>query len=494
MSKSLKILYVSSEVEPFAKTGGLADVAGSLPKELKKLGADVRVVLPKYGSIENGKFLITQLPNSEFEVRLGNENIKGKLSETNIEVDSKTICTYFLENDSYYDRNGLYVDVNTNSDFTDNAQRFIFFCRGILESLKKINWKPDIIHCNDWQTGLIPLYLKTIYINDNFYLGIKTIFSIHNLAYQGIFDKNLLPKTGLSWDVFTIDGIEYYDRINFMKAGIVYSDFITTVSPTYAQEICSSVEYGYGLEGVLAKRKSQLVGILNGVDYSIWSPLNDTLIPQNYSGRNLAKKSINKKSLLEKFTLPFNQNTPVIGMISRLAEQKGFDLIESASSELMDQDIQLVFLGSGDTRYQNFLELLRAQYPDKVGVKIGFDNKLAHLIEAGSDMYLMPSRYEPCGLNQMYSLKYGTVPIVHATGGLDDSVVQYDPRMGDGTGFKFYEYDKFHLVDAVYFAVKLYKDKPAWNQLMKNDIGQDFSWKVSAKTYINLYKEVISSN
>jgi starch synthase len=491
MPQKIKILYISSEVEPFAKTGGLADVAGSLPKELQKLSADIRVAMPMYGSISERKFNITEIPDSDFEINLGDEIIKGKLNETSIKVDSKQILVYLLKNDFYYNRSGLYIDVNTNSEFTDNAERFIFFSRGILEALKKINWKPDIIHCNDWQTGLIPIYLKTIYADDAFYGDIKTIFSIHNLAYQGIFEKYVLNKTGLPWDVFTMEGIEFYDRINFMKAGIVYSDFITTVSPRYAEEICSSVEYGYGLEGVLSNRKQNLTGILNGADYDVWNPLKDVLIPQNYSGRNLTKKAVNKKALLEKFKMPFRESVPVVGMISRLADQKGFDIIEAAADELMKLDLQMVFLGDGELKYQQFLEQLKEQNPEKVGAYIGFNNELAHLIEAGSDMFLMPSRYEPCGLNQMYSLKYGTVPIVRATGGLDDSIEQYHPQTKGGTGFKFIEYDRMNLIDAVKFAVDVYTDKQSWTFVMKNGMKQDFSWKASAKKYINLYKEVL---
>jgi starch synthase len=490
MPKSLKILFVASEVEPFAKTGGLADVAGSLPKELKKMGIDVRIVLPKYGSINEKKFGIDVIQNSSFEIPLGDKKITGKLKTTDIDVESENIPVYFLDNDFFYNRNGLYNDPATNSDFPDNAERFIFFSRGVLESLKIIGWKPDIIHCNDWQSGLIPIYLKKNYSRDSFFTGIKSVFSIHNLAYQGIFDKFTLLKTGLSWDVFTMEGIEFYERINMMKAGIVYSDFVTTVSPTYAEEICVSEEFGYGLEGVLKKNKSKLVGILNGVDYEIWNPEKDVEIPQNFSEKKLSGKLEDKKFLLEKFNLPYNENIPVIGMVSRLASQKGFDLIESAADELMKLNIKMVFLGAGESKYKEFLELLHKKYPGKVGINIGFDNQLAHLIEAGSDMYLMPSRYEPCGLNQMYSLKYGTIPIVRATGGLDDSVVQYNPKSKTGTGFKFSEYKKQHFVDTVKYAVEVYNVKSAWLQLMKNAMKQDFSWEASAKKYIELYKNV----
>ncbi len=491
MPNKLNILFASSEVEPFAKTGGLADVSGSLPKEIKKLNGDIRIILPYYSTIDSAKYNIDDLPNSEFEIQIGNKNIKGKIKLTTLNVNGKQLPVYFIQNDNYFDRGGLYVNPLNNFDYEDNFERFIFFSRGVLEATKIIGWQPNIIHSNDWQTALIPLYLKIFYNNDPFYENTKTVFTIHNLAYQGIFDKNELPKTGLPWDVFKIDGIEFYDRINLMKAGIIYSDAITTVSKNYAKEICSSVEYGYGLEGLLRENKSKLYGILNGVDYSIWSPLKDDFIPQKYSARNIGKKVINKKSLLEKYGLPFNESIPVIGMISRLADQKGLDLIEAASDELLRLDLQLVFLGTGDEKYQLFLERLREKNPEKVGVSIGFSNELAHLIEAGSDMYLMPSRYEPCGLNQMYSMKYATVPIVRGTGGLEDSVEGYNPENKSGTGFKFYDYNKDELVKAVRYALEVYSDKKSWLQIMKNGMKQDFSWKVSAKKYMQLYKSLI---
>lgn len=494
MTKKLKILYASSEVEPFAKTGGLADVAGSLPREIKKLGADIRIILPHYGFIDEQTHKITEVPGSEFEVTLGEQIVKGNLKQASLDLNGKQVPVYFIHNDNFYNRGGIYVNPITNLDYPDNGERFIFFSRAILQVLKKLGWKPDIIHCNDWQTGLIPLYLKHTYKDDEFYKDIKTIFTIHNLAYQGLFDKDLMSIAGISWDVFTIDGIEFYDRINFMKAGIVYSDYVTTVSPRYAKEICSSVEYGYGLEGVLAYRKAKLIGILNGADYSTWSPLKDNLIPQKYSAKNIAKKVINKKALVEKFNLPFNENIPVIGMISRLADQKGFDLIEAAADELMKFDMQMIFLGAGDYKYQNLLERMRKNYPPKIGVHIGFSNELAHLIEAGSDIFLMPSKYEPCGLNQIYSLKYGTVPIVRAIGGLEDSVEHYNTETKSATGFKFFDYDHSSLTDAVRFALEVYRDKPAWIQLMKNGMKQDFSWKASAKKYIALYRKVLRVN
>lgn len=491
MTNKLNILFASSEVEPFAKTGGLADVSGSLPKEIKKLNGDIRIFLPHYSTIDSVKYNIEDLPNSEFEIQIGSNKIKGKIKQTFVDVNGKHLTVYFIHNENFFDRGGLYVNPLNNLDYEDNFERFVFFSRGVLEATKIIGWQPDIIHTNDWQTGLIPIYLKTLYINDPFWVNTKSVFTIHNLAYQGIFDKSEFPKIDLPWDVFRIDGIEFYDKINLMKAGIVYSDALTTVSKNYAKEICSSVVFGYGLEGVLAERKSKLFGILNGVDYSVWSPLKDDFIPQKYSGRNIGKKIVNKKALLENFGLPFNETIPVIGMISRLADQKGLDLIEAASDELLRLDLQLVFLGTGDEKYQIFLERIKERNPEKVGVYIGFSNQLAHLIEAGSDMYLMPSRYEPCGLNQLYSLKYGTVPIVRATGGLEDSIEQYNSESKSGTGFKFYEYDKNELSKTVRFALEVYGDEKSWLQIMKNGMKQDFSWKVSAKKYMEIYKSLI---
>ncbi len=489
MSQKLKILYISSEADPLAKTGGLADVSGSLPKEIHQLNADIRIAIPAYGSIDVQRFNPKDLLHTEFEILIGDDLLKGKFKETNL--NSNGVIVYLVENDHYYHRNGLYVDPETRLDYTDNAERFIFFAKGILEGLKKLDWKPDIIHCNDWQTGLVSVYLKTLYAEDPFYKDVKTVFTIHNLAYQGIFDKELFPKTGLTWDVFTMDGIEFYDKMNFMKAGIVFSDFITTVSIKYAEEICSSVEFGYGLQGVLSDRCGILQGILNGVDYTVWNPLKDEYIPQKYSGRNLVKKLENKKYLLEKFGLPFNEDIPVIGIISRLADQKGFDLLESATEDLMKLELQIVILGMGDLKSQQFLENLRMEFPAKVGVYIGFSDELAHLIEAGSDMFMMPSRYEPSGLNQMYSLKYGTVPIVRATGGLDDSVEQFNSDTGTGTGFKFIDYKKNDLIAAVKNALSIFREKQLWTSLMKNGMKQDFSWKASAKKYMALYKSLL---
>lgn len=488
MSKKKEIFFVSSEVSPFSKTGGLADVSSSLPKEISKQGFNVSIFTPLYSCVNENQFSLKEVPNSDFQVQIGENILQGRLKSYQI---NENLIVYFIFNEHYYNRTGLYVDPYSGLDYPDNAERFIFLSKGVLEVAKRINLEPDIIHCNDWQTSLIPVYLKTIYSEDLFYNKTKTLLTIHNLAYQGIFNKSEYYKIGLPWSLFNIDGFEFYDRVNILKAGIIFADRITTVSEKYAEEICSSVNYGYGLEGVLANRKSILSGIINGVDYSIWSPSKDKYIPYKYTTRNLNKKKLNKQALLQRFELQYNENIPTIGTISRLVSQKGFDILEAAADDLLQQPIQLVVLGTGDYKYQTSLEKLKYKYPDKVGIYIGFSEELAHLIEAGCDMYLMPSRYEPCGLNQIYSLKYGTVPIVHATGGLDDTISHFDKGTQTGTGFKFYEYHKDALLNVVKYALEIYEDKNLWQKIMINGMKQDFSWRSSAKKYVKLYKTLI---
>lgn len=488
MLKGIDLIFVTSEVSPFSKTGGLADVSSSLPKEISKQGFNVSIFTPLYSCVEESRFNLMEVPDSDFKVQIGEIVVEGKLKTLKI---GENLKVFFVVNDKYFNRDGLYVDPDSGSDYPDNMERFIFFSKGVLEATKKINLRPEIIHCNDWQTSLIPVYLKSLYSEDLFFQKTKSILTIHNLAYQGIFNKSEYYKIGLSWMLFNIDGFEFYDRVNFLKAGIIFADKITTVSEKYAEEISSSIEYGYGLEGVLANRKTDLNGFLNGIDYSIWSPSKDKYIPYRYSTRNLSRKKLNKKALLQKFNLQYDESIPTIGMVSRLADQKGFDLVEAAADELFQLPIQLIVLGSGEFRYQNFLEKLKYRFPEKVGIHIGFSEELAHLIEAGCDIFLMPSRYEPSGLNQLYSLKYGTIPIVRATGGLDESVEQFDKDSQTGTGFKFYEYSKDALINTIRYALEVFKDTNLWQKLMINGMKKDFSWRASAKKYVKLYKSMI---
>jgi starch synthase len=485
------VLLLSSEVEPFAKTGGLADVSSALPKSIKSLDHEVRIMMPRYGSInERTSKLHEMIRLKDIPVPLGNKQVLASVKSSFLSNSHSKVQVYFLDNPSLFGRPGLYVHPETKKDYDDNDIRFIFFARGALEVLKRLGWKPDIIHCNDWQTGLVPVCLKTIYKNDPFYKDTKTVFTIHNMAYQGVFPKSSFASTGLPERVLCDQGIESRGKINLLKAGLVYSDAITTVSEKYAEEIQSSEEYGCGLQDSVRKRKGNLTGILNGIDYAVWNPTTDETIPHKYSFKTLDLKLENKRELLQRVSLPFCQSVPLIGIISRLAEQKGIDIIMDVFDEMMQMPVQVVVLGIGEKRYQDFFEKAQKKYTKKIAARLVFDGDLAHLIEAGSDMFLMASRYEPCGLNQMYSLRYGTVPVVRATGGLDDTVEDFDPSTGCGTGFKFSNYAGEDLLRAVKRAVETFADQTAWRKIIKNGMSKDFSWESSAKRYLQLYRSL----
>jgi len=487
----LKILIASPEVAPFAKTGGLADVCGALPKALAKSGHQVKVILPRYQMVDESKFKLSELQTNFPQIPLGEKT-------RNISVKSYTPASHqveylFVVNDEYYNRKELYKDPSTGFDYEDNDERFILFARATLEILKAMKWQPHIIHANDWQSALLPAYLKTVYGEDSFFNHTACVFSIHNLAYQGNFPRSTFGKIGVSETLFyPTSPFEFWGKVNFMKAGISYADVITTVSETYAVEIQSSSEFGFGLEGVLRTRNQDLYGITNGIDYEIWSPEKDKLISYNYSVEDLSGKRKNKELLLKLCHLPpLPGDVPLIGIISRLVDQKGFDLLAQISDRLLSLDLQMIILGTGEERYHRLFEELKKKYPRKISVNLRFDNPLAHLIEAGCDMFLMPSRYEPCGLNQLYSLRYGTVPIVRKTGGLADTIENYDPRTGEGTGFVFKNYDAFELLDTIKLALKVYEDKPAWVKLMKNGMKKDFSWEASAGKYVEVYRKAL---
>jgi len=491
MAQSFNILFLSSEVVPFAKTGGLADVSFALPQAIKELGHEIRVMMPKYGFISERKFGIHEIIRlKEMDIPVGDKLQKGSAKASFIVGQKTKVQVYFLESEVYYNRNGLYVDPKTKKDYPDNDERFIFFCKGVIETLRKLGWRPDVIHCNDWQTALVPVYLKTTYKDDPLLKGIKTILTIHNIGYQGVFPKESFLKSGLPDEIFP--QIQHNGSFNFLKAGILYVDFITTVSPTYAKEIISDDELGAGLSDVLRKREKDIFGILNGVDYSVWSPETDKFIPVPYGVQTIESKYENKKALLKHFGLEYNENIPVVAQISRLAEQKGFDLIEEIIDKMMELDLQYIVLGTGEPRYEEMLERIKKKYPKKVGIHIGFSEELAHLIEAGADIFLMPSKYEPCGLNQMYSLRYGTVPVVRKTGGLADTVEEFNPKTGRGTGFLFEKYNGQELLKALKKALNLYKNKKVWLKLMKNGMAKDFSWSVSARKYVELYEKLVS--
>jgi starch synthase len=482
MEQKLKILIASPEVAPFAKTGGLADVAGALPKALERLGHEVRVILPKHAMVDRGDFPQTRALD-RLSLPISDRLVDSVVYETKL---GQAVPVYLLANDAYYNRSELYR--TSGGDYPDNAERFIYFSKAVPEIAKRVGFQPDCIHCNDWQTGLVPLYLRTLYHEDPFFARTGTLFTIHNLAYQGLFWHYDWPMLGIGWEYFTPEGIEFYGRINFLKAGIVFAQIINTVSKTYSKEI-QTPEFGHGLEGILKARAKDLFGIVNGIDYDEWSPAADKWIAAHYDERRLEGKETCKRDLLQQFGLPFRPDWPVLGVISRLASQKGFDLLAEIMEDLLERDLFFVLLGTGDQVYHDLFEGIGKQFSEKTGICLGFDNSLAHKIEAGSDMFLMPSRYEPCGLNQLYSLKYGTIPVVRSTGGLADTIRNYNPRTRKGNGFSFKAYSSAKLVDAIDRALILYRDRRKWKNLMRNAMQEDYSWDASARQYLKLYRK-----
>jgi starch synthase len=489
----MKVLYVAAEMVPFAKEGGLADVAGALPAALKNAGIDVRGVIPAYAGIDRKKFALTPVKKVKpVSIHYSGMDLEATLLESKLPKTDVTI--YFIENDYFFGRPGIYNDPQTKEGYKDTAERYVFYVRALMELVKQLDWQPDIIHLNDQHTALIAGYLKRQYSADNFYSKAKTVFSIHNLGYQGIFPKEVMWFAMFDQaEYYPMSPFEFYDKINFMKIGITFSDIVSTVSKTYAEEIISSSEFGFGLEGVLRDRKSDLYGIVNGIDYMEWNPEIDDLIPFKYSPKDLSGKKKNKASLLKEQGLdPAGDDIPLIGMISRLADQKGFDILGQCMDELLINPLRMIILGTGQQQYHDMFKKFADKHKGKISINLTFNNKLAHYIEAASDMFLMPSKYEPCGLNQLYSMKYGTVPIVRATGGLKDTVIPFDTGSGNGTGFVFTDYSAKELMIAVSKALILFQDKEKWRKLIKNCMSQDFSWDRSAKEYIELYKKAMN--
>jgi starch synthase len=494
-AKKLKILFVTSEVVPFVKTGGLADVSAALPQMLSELGHEVRIVVPKYGAVDSRKFKIHDVVRlKDLQIKIGDKDVTFSLRSCFLPGQKVRVQIYFLDNQEYFgSRNSLYTDPFTGHDYPDNDERFILLARSVFELISKLGWIPDIIHCNDWQCGLIPAYLKTIYKDEETFKPFKTLFTIHNLAYQGEFPKSSFKKTELPEELNSEKGIEIYGKINFMKSGLMFADVISTVSESYANEIRSNEELGAGLKSVLAKRKNDLFGIINGIDTKIWNPEKDKYLIKNFSIKNPEAKEENKVYLAEKFGFEYNTETPIIGIISRLYDAKGMDLINEAFSEMMKMNLQIILLGTGEKKYHSFFEKMAVKYKEKFACYLGFNDELAHLIEGGADILLMPSRYEPCGLNQMYSLVYGTVPLVRETGGLADTVSKYNEKTGEGNGFSFKSYDSAALLKELKRALKLFEDKKTWVKIMKNGMKSDFSWSLSAKKYLDLYRTILSS-
>ncbi|MFA6357605.1 MAG: glycogen synthase GlgA [Candidatus Omnitrophota bacterium] len=456
----MKIAMLASEVVPFAKSGGLADVAGALPLALEYCGHEVIVILPKYKCILDTKF-----------------KIKRFSADVSYSIIGKNIKVYFIENSAYFNRDGLYGD--KNGDYPDNLDRFAFFCRRSIDLLKEINFCADILHLHDWQNCLVPVYLKSIYSDKNFYKKMKCVLTIHNTGYQGIFNKEEFSKLGLSWDLFDINGLEFYGKVNLLKGGIIFSDFINTVSPTYAREI-QTEEFGFGLDGLFRRRKDVLSGILNGVDYSLWDPDIDKFIAQNFSQTAVGNKVSDKEDLQKTCGLPPDRNIPVLGIVSRLAQQKGFDILAGSLDKLCKMNLQLIVLGTGDLKYHQILKGFADKYPDTISLNLTFNDPLAHKIYAGSDIFLMPSSYEPCGLGQLISLRYGTIPLVFKTGGLADTISAKN-------GFVFSDYSEEELLKTVKKALTAFEQKSKWGNLIANAMKCNFSWKVSADKYIKLY-------
>lgn len=495
MQQRLQILFVTPEVTPFARTGGLGDVASALPKALAALGHEVRIVMPLYQTIRERAFPMT-LTLSDLSVPVGRRSRPARVWQGALggsegpESQAASIQVYFIEHDGYFDRPGLYS--TDTGDYPDNAERFIFFCRAVLALLTRLNWFPHVLHCHDWQTALLPPYVRFLLGLDIRLYAAATIYTIHNLAYQGLFPAEIFPHMELPLPLFVPSGIEYYGQVNFMKAGLLYADYLTTVSPTYAEEICTP-GFGAGLDGVLQSRSDLLVGVLNGADYDIWNPATDPALAAPYSAADLRGKAPCKTALLRAYALPEDLTTPLFGMVSRLVEQKGVDILAAALPQLMRLNLRLVLLGAGDPRYQEFFTAQAQAYPERLGVRLGFNDDLAHQIEAGCDAFLMPSRFEPCGLNQMYSLRYGTIPLVRATGGLRDTVSPFIAATGEGTGFVFHQPTAEAFMTAVRDALAVYADQPTWQRLIHNAMAQDLSWERSARHYVGLYQRAVAA-
>lgn len=483
--KVLKVLFAAAEAVPFVKTGGLADVIGSLPKELKQQGVDARVILPNYQDIGEDYKKQMVLKNT-FIVQVGwRQQYCGVL-----ELTYQGITFYFIDNEYYFKRSGFY-------GYGDDGERFSFFCKAVLEAVTKIDFIPDVIHCHDWHTGMVSVLLDANYRQLPEYEHIKTIFTIHNLRYQGIFPKEILSELlSLDWSYFKPDRVEFYDTVNFMKGGLVYSDLISTVSQTYAQEI-QYPYFGERLDGFLRKRQGDLVGIVNGIDYDVYNPGTDTKICSNYDVDSLPNKTKNKLHLQEQLGLAVQADIPMIAIISRLVEPKGMDLVASIIGDMFkymsigDYGAQLVILGTGEGNYENFFKYMAWEHQGKISANIKFDDTLAHQIYAGADLFLMPSLYEPCGIGQLIAMRYGCLPIVRETGGLRDTVQAYNQYEGTGNGFSFANYNAQEMADTIIRAMLLFKDKEKWNTLVKNAMSMDYSWQQSAKQYQEIYNKIL---
>ena len=478
----MRVLMVASEAVPFAKTGGLADVVGALPRALVRLGHEVDVVMPRYRGITAGT------PIARLRVPLG-----GQVADADVYAAAENgVRTIFIDHPGYYDRDFLYGA--GGQDYADNPERFAFLARAALEWALLSEEPYSVIHAHDWQAGLVPVLLQRAFSSHPRLRHLPCVFTIHNLAYQGVFDASWLPRLGFGWDLMHVDALEYFGRISLLKGGIMFSRMITTVSPRYAQEI-QTAEYGCGFDGIIRHRSADVVGILNGIDYDQWDPARDPCLPVPYDASSLEGKAAAKRAVLERFGLGVTAQTlrrPLVGMITRMVDQKGFDLLAALRDQLARLDASFVLLGTGERRYEDLWLGLAARHPDRMAVGIAFDEPTAHLIEGGADLFLMPSRFEPCGLNQMYSLRYGTVPLVRATGGLYDTVQNFDAATGHGTGFTFEEYTPEALLGTLRWALGIYEDRAVWRRIQAAGMQQDLSWDASARRYVKVYERALT--
>jgi starch synthase len=498
-----RVLFAASEVVGFAKTGGLADVVGSLPRALARLGHQVAVVMPLYRAVRTGKNRIEKV-DAVLAVPIGGHILACRLFRG--VLPGSDVPIFFVEAPHYFERDdpthgkGLYqqsMPGGYKADYPDNAERFTFFSRAVLEAIPHMGFMPDVLHANDWQTGLVPVYAQEVYRSRPGYGHLKSLFTIHNIAYQGMFGRDILGLTGLPGYLFNHNQLEFHGHFNFLKSGVVFADAVNTVSPTYSQEI-QTAEYGCGLEGLLVQHRHKLTGIVNGVDYGEWNPSVDPHLPQPYSSNNfLAGKAAAKAELQRRMAIPVDPQRPVLGVVARLVSQKGIDLVTAAAPGFLDLGCQIAILGEGDPEFHHELQQFRDKHPDRVGIYLGFHESLAHLVEAGSDLFLMPSRYEPSGLNQLYSLKYGTPPVVRATGGLADTIVGATEETlanKTATGFSFQAYTAHALYETVKWALELYRHRPDdFHAIVRRAMEKDWSWDRSAEKYAALYRQITSA-
>jgi starch synthase len=479
----LKILLLAAEVVPFAKTGGMAEVTGALPKSIRALGHDIRLAMPRYGRVNPAQFQLQEMV-PRFDVPMNHTSEPASLLQATIAPD---IPVYMVENAHFFDREGLYM-------YPDDAERFIFYCRAALEALRHLDWQPDVIHCHDWHTAIVPNWLKTIYKDDPFFAEAVTVYTIHNLGYQGIFGYRVLEVAGIDeWGfIYHPEMADLNEVVDLMGRGIYWADLVSTVSPTYAQEILTP-EYGEQLDPLLRDRRDRLFGILNGIDYETANPATDPHIAANYDASSLERRVENKLALQREAKLPEEAEVPLIGIISRLTDSKGFDMLGEAIDHILDLGAQIVLMGTGEQHYHNLFSRMAEEYPRQAAVFLTFNAPLASRIYAGSDMFLMPSRVEPCGTSQMIAMRYGSVPIVRATGGLADTVQNVDPQTGQGNGFVFHRYDRWMLFATVVRALETYRHRGVWQQFQKRGMQADFSWEQSAGQYVDLYRRAIAS-